>query len=176
MAAATLAPPPATKQKKAAGNVSTSFENATCTLRDSAAGTVSALVAPPDSLNLESGSERRRRIRDAVEAALSDVVLLGTQEQVRMAAKAADDMVAGRPIETASLVTSLRNFIREVLNLESVPSDVVIPKQGPFRVSGSGGRSQANSQAGKTTRQGGASAGDEGGMGAGVHAPSEHFR
>src|SRR3954470_3982461 len=28
-------------------------------------------------------SERRRRIRDAVEAALSDILLLGTEEQVR---------------------------------------------------------------------------------------------
>src|SRR5690606_35079216 len=33
----------------------------------------------------ESAAERRRRIRDAVEAALSDVILLGTEEQVRLA-------------------------------------------------------------------------------------------
>jgi heme exporter protein D len=34
-----------------------------------------------------SGSDRSRRIRDAVEAALSDVVLLGTEEQVRLPRK-----------------------------------------------------------------------------------------
>ena len=31
-------------------------------------------------------SDRRRRVRDAVEAALSDIILLGTEEQVRLAA------------------------------------------------------------------------------------------
>jgi hypothetical protein len=40
-------------------------------------------------------SERRRRLRDAVEAALSDVILLGTEEQVNLAAHAAREMVAG---------------------------------------------------------------------------------
>src|SRR5215207_2522270 len=55
--------------------------------------------------HLESpGAERRRRVRDAVEAALSDVILLGTEEQVRLAVQAAQDMVAGRPVETAELV------------------------------------------------------------------------
>src|ERR1700712_135052 len=34
------------------------------------------------------GSERRRRMRDTVEAALSDVMLLGTEAQVRLAADA----------------------------------------------------------------------------------------
>jgi hypothetical protein len=38
-------------------------------------------------------------------------VLLGTAEQVRLAAQAANDMVAGRKIETAALVRSLRDFI-----------------------------------------------------------------
>src|SRR4029079_6154380 len=32
--------------------------------------------------------DRRRRVRDAVEAALADVVLLGTEEQVRLAVRA----------------------------------------------------------------------------------------
>src|SRR5690606_12560438 len=36
-----------------------------------------------------SASERRRRIRDAVEAALSDIILLGTEEQVKLAVRAA---------------------------------------------------------------------------------------
>jgi hypothetical protein len=40
-------------------------------------------------------SDRRRRIRDAVEAALSDILLLGNEEQVRLAGQAATDMAAG---------------------------------------------------------------------------------
>src|SRR5687767_12832602 len=43
-------------------------------------------------------TDRSRRIRDAVEAALSDIILLGTEEQVRLAARAADELVAGRPV------------------------------------------------------------------------------
>jgi uncharacterized membrane protein YgcG len=108
------------------------------------------------------GSDRRRRLRDAVEAALSDVMLLGTPEQVRLAVQAANDMVAGRSVETAALVVSLRNFIREVLDLDVVPADVSIPKQGPLRPAGAGGRG------GRPERGGdGAGAGRQGGAGSG---------
>ncbi|KAF1700614.1 hypothetical protein CSC66_15705, partial [Pseudoxanthomonas kaohsiungensis] len=85
------------------------------------------------------GAERRRRIRDAVEAALSDVILLGTEEQVRLAAQAAQDMVAGRRVETAALVASLRAFIRQALDLAPIPPGVAIPSQGPLRVTAGGG-------------------------------------
>ena len=78
------------------------------------------------------GSDRRRRPRDTVEAALSDVMLLGTPEQVRLAVQAANDMVAGRSVETAALVVSLRTFIREVLDLDAIPADVSIPSRVPF--------------------------------------------
>ena len=104
--------------------------------------------------------ERRRRIRDAVEAALSDVMLLGTAAQVRLAAQAASDMVAGRAIETAPLVLSLRDFIREVLDLDAVPADVAIPKQGPARGAPSAGRGSAANAAGG--RGAGAAAGQGG--------------
>jgi hypothetical protein len=85
------------------------------------------------SADRSSRSDRSRRIRDAVEAALSDIILLGTEEQVRLAAAAAAELAAGRPVETAALVISLRDFIRQVLDLQPVPSEVVIPKQGPSR-------------------------------------------
>lgn len=49
---------------------------------------------PPQTPAGASLNERRRRIRDAVEAALSDIILLGTEEQVELAARAAQDMVA----------------------------------------------------------------------------------
>src|ERR1043165_7165514 len=51
-----------------------------------------AAAPAPDPIPPVTGPEstdRSRRIRDAVEAALSDIVLLGTEEQVRLAANAA---------------------------------------------------------------------------------------
>jgi hypothetical protein len=84
-----------------------------------------------------TGSDRSRRIRDAVEAALSDIILLGTEEQVRLAAAAAAELVAGRAVETADLVVSLRNFIRQVLDLQPLPAQLSIPRQGPARSLGS---------------------------------------
>jgi hypothetical protein len=108
-----------------------------------------------------SGSDRRRRTRDAVEAALSDVILLGTQEQVRLAARAAHEMVAGRSVETAELVMSLRDFIRDVLDLEAIPVEFAIPRQGPARTSGAAAR---GGRADKQRNAGGGGAG--GGVGA----------
>ncbi|HUQ09227.1 MAG TPA: hypothetical protein VM146_02850 [Steroidobacteraceae bacterium] len=80
-----------------------------------------------------NSTDRSRRIRDTVEAALSDIILLGTEEQVRLAANAAAELVAGRPVHTHELVVSLRSFIREVLDLDAIAANVVIPQQGPAR-------------------------------------------
>ena len=118
-------------------------------------------------------SERQRRIRDAVEAALSDVILLGTPDQVSLAAAAARDMVDGRSIETGALVVSLRGFIRTALGLEPIGPEVVIPLQGPLRpnVAGGGGANGRNAgargEAGNAQRGGG---GGGGGGGAGAAA------
>jgi heme exporter protein D len=95
-----------------------------------------ALARPGELL---AGSDRPRRIRDAVEAALSDILLLGTEEQVRLAAAAAAEMAAGRTVHTADLVVSLRNFIREVLDLDPVLPGLPIPRQGPARPASSAG-------------------------------------
>src|ERR1700744_1614631 len=86
-----------------------------------------------------SSYDRRRRIRDAVEAALSDIILLGTEEQVTLAAKMAAELAAGRPAYTAELVVSLRDFIRQVLDLDPVPTGLSIPTQGPARPSATRG-------------------------------------
>ena len=91
----------------------------------------------------DTGSDRVRRIRDAVEGALSDIILLGTDEHVRLASKAATEMTAGRPIHTAELVVSLRDFIRKALDLTAIPSDVQIPRQGPTRLAASSRKSTA---------------------------------
>ncbi len=109
----------------------------------------------------EPSSERSRRIRDAVEAALSDIILLGTEEQVRLAAQASTQLVNGEHVRTDKLVVSLRDFIRQSLDLAPIPADTEIPVQGPARPSGSGksGGNQGD------RRRGGAGMGM--GMGAG---------
>jgi hypothetical protein len=132
-----------------AGRQGSGLEEAT------AMAAASSAIGEPTSIPTTS-SERRRRVRDAVEAALSDVILLGTEEQVRLAVKAANDMVAGRAIQTAELVVSLRTFIREVLDLNPIAGDVSIPNQGPARPgssAGGGGRDErgnARSGAGRS--------------------------
>jgi hypothetical protein len=135
----------------------------------------SANHAPAEIARPNVNSDRTRRVRDAVEAALSDIILLGTEEQVRLAAKAAAELAAGRPTHTHELVVSLRNFIRKVLDLDAVPADLPIPKQGPTRPSsgsksgkGDGARDEAKQGGGKGMGGGGAGgAGMGGGMGLG---------
>lgn len=119
----------------------------------------------PDEANAsaegETGSDRKRRIRDAVEAALSDIILLGTEDHVRLAERAVRELIAGRPVHTGELVVSLRNFIREALDLGPIPSDLAIPMQGPARPSNGGGRGKG--EGGRERSRGGG-----GGMGMGM--------
>jgi hypothetical protein len=79
-------------------------------------------------------SGRARRIRDAVEGALSDVILLGTEEHVRLAEQAIRQLLAGHPVKTDALVAALRIFIRKALDLDPIPQDLAIPVQGPARI------------------------------------------
>lgn len=120
----------------------------------------------------DAGSDRPRRIRDAVEAALSDIILLGTEEHVRLAEHAARELVAGRPVHVHELVVSLRAFIREALDLDPIPADLAIPMQGPARPSNSGGRGKGErgekeSRSGSGGKGGGMGMGMGGGMGGG---------
>lgn len=121
----------------------------------------------PQDSGAAPSTERARRIRDAVETALSDIILLGTEEQVRLAARAAQEMAAGRPVQTHELVVSLRSFIRAALDLDPVPPGVEIPLQGPARPSGAGGRSKGES-GGRGGGAGMAGGGMMGGMGSGA--------
>jgi hypothetical protein len=117
-----------------------------------------------------AGSDRARRIRDSVEAVLSDIILLGTEEHVRLAERAARELVAGRPVHTHELVISLRNFIRDALDLDPIPSDLAIPMQGPTRPSSAGGRGRGE-RGNENERQGAGGRGGGGiGMGAGIGA------
>lgn len=108
--------------------------------------------------------ERARRMRDAAEAALSDIILLGTEAQVRLAAKAAADLVEGRPVHTAELVVSLRDFIRQVLDLEPVSATLEIPRQGPARPA-STARGKGDGGGAKSGGEGGGQGGGQGGGG-----------
>lgn len=135
-------------------------------------------AAPPAASMAPLNSERARRIRDAVEAALADILLLGTEEHCRLAGQAASDMAAGRPIHTAELVVSLRDFIREALDLGPMPRDVAIPLQGPTRTQGSGG-TRGKGEGGAGGKGGGGGGGEGGGMGMGMglglgHASGDH--
>ncbi|WP_426701713.1 hypothetical protein ACPPVV_01475 [Rhodanobacter sp. Col0626] len=130
-----------------------------------------AADAAPDSEGF--GSDRSRRMRDAVEAALSDIILLGTEEQVQLAAKAATELAEGRRTHTAELVTSLRDFIRSVLDLEPVPAHLSIPKQGPTRVAAARGKGDSGAKDGAKGGGGkgmGGGGGGAGGMGMGLGA------
>lgn len=141
-------------------------------------------AAPPAAEAAPVNSERARRIRDAVEAALADILLLGTEEHCRLAGQAASDMAAGRPIHTAELVVSLRDFIREALDLGPMPKDVAIPLQGPTRTQGSGGvrgKGEGGGSGGGGGKGGGGGGGDGGGGGMGMgmglglgHAAGDH--
>jgi hypothetical protein len=123
---------------------------------------------PPEPNEGGSSSDRARRIRDAVEAALSDIILLGTEEQVRLAGRAAQELVEGRNVHTHDLVVSLRAFIREALDLAPVPADFAIPRQGPTRLPGTSGKGKSGDEGGRGgsgDRQGGANGGLAIGMG-----------
>lgn len=144
-------------------------------LRDLRADTNDTTDRESDGLadRVRAGSDRSRRIRDAVEASLSDVILLGTEEQVRLAAAAAAELAAGRPVETAALVVCLRDFIRQVLDLQPVSSQLLIPKQGPSRATLSKGGKESDRNSPKQGGGGGLGGGGFGG-GFGRSEEAEH--
>lgn len=136
-------------------------------LRDLLASAGGGATEAGEDISASVSFDRSRRIRDAVEGALSDVILLGTEQQVLLAARAATDLVAGRPVHTDELVVSLRDFIRNVLDLEPVPTKLAIPKQGPTRPGGGKGKGDTGGGDRAGTKQDGKGAGTGGGGAAG---------
>ena len=136
--------------------------------RAAVAGQAEGGVAPDEAG--ADGSDRARRIRDAVEAALSDIILLGTDEQVRLAQRAAVDLVEGRPVHTHELVVSLRDFVRHSLDLAPIPPGLAIPVQGPTRPASAGGGRGGGDRAGGGAGGGGMGGGAGGGVGMGMGA------
>ena len=125
--------------------------------------------AMDEGVEPSEGSDRRRRIRDAVEGALSDILLLGTETHVRLAERAARDLVEGRPVQTDELVRSLRDFIRTALDLDPVPTGLAIPPQGPTRPAPGGGKGRGGDE-GRSRGGGAGGGGAGGGMGMGMAA------
>lgn len=137
-------------------------------LRDARRAAQAAPASPLAEVAWPS-TDRSRRIRDAVEAALSDILLLGTEEQVMLAARAAADLAAGRAIDTSELVVSLRDFIRSVLDLDPIPGHLAIPRQGPTRPAGaSRGKGEGRQEGGAGGGGGKGGGGGMGGMGGGI--------
>ncbi|MFN3536154.1 MAG: hypothetical protein ACK4Y4_01750 [Brevundimonas sp.] len=137
-----------------------------------AEGGAAALATAGVGAGADEGSDRARRIRDAVEAALSDIILLGTDEQVRLAQRAATALVEGRPVHTDELVVSLRDFIRASLDLAPIPPGLAIPRQGPTRPGGSS-RGGGDAKGGRGGGGGGMGGGGGGaGMGGGADGES----
>jgi type II secretory pathway pseudopilin PulG len=135
-----------------------------------------AAATVASSVDAWPGSDRSRRIRDAVEAALSDIILLGTEEQVQLAAKAATELAEGRPAHTAELVICLRDFIRQVLDLDPVPTHLSIPRQGPARPTAKRGGGSGDTGEKDSSKQGsskGAGAGASAGTGLGGSFPTD---
>lgn len=139
-------------------------------IRRDGANQGAATEPPTDDEGERQGgeSDRPRRIRDAVEAALSDIILLGTADQVRLAATAARELSDGRPVHVHDLVVALRDYIRDALDLDAVPADVAIPLQGPTRPSGSGGKGGGAGRGGGEGSGGGRGGGSGGGGGMGM--------
>jgi len=79
--------------------------------------------------------------------------------------RAANEMVAGRSVELAELVVSLRTFIRDALDLEPVPAELVIPRQGPLRTAGA---ARSGGGGDRAVARGGGGGGMGGGAGAGA--------
>jgi uncharacterized membrane protein YgcG len=117
-------------------------------------------------------SDRTRRIGDAVEAALSDIILLDTEEHVRLADRAVRELVAGHPVHTHELVVSLRSFVRDALDLDPIPADLTIAMQGPTRPTSSGG-GRADSDKDDAGRSGGGGGSGLGGGGMGSDCPGD---
>ena len=147
-------------------------------LRDLRRAAAEPTGAAASAVDLGEGSDRTRRIRDAVESALSDIILLGTEQQVRLAQQAAMALIEGRPVQTHDLVVSLRDFIRQALDLDPTPADVALPRQGPTRPSGGGGGKGGERGGGQGGGGGGGmgGGGGTGGLGADTEEPSSSAR
>jgi hypothetical protein len=90
---------------------------------------------------------------------------------VRLAANAATELAMGRPVHLGELVISLRNFVRQVLDLDPVPAGLEIPNQGPARSAIAGGKGEGPGA--KQSKGGGAIDPSGSGMGSGGYVTAD---
>lgn len=101
--------------------------------------------------------------RSAMEAALSDILLFGSANQVAMAAECAQALVNGALPPLEPLVTDLRRDLRVQLGLAPIDDAVVLPSPGPVR-----SPRAANRRNGSDGEREGAGRGGGGGGGGGM--------
>lgn len=68
----------------------------------------------------EESEERNLKLENL----LSDIQLFGSQEQIVLAKKLADDVAAGGVFELNPLIVSLRNDLRKQLNLPAISGNI----------------------------------------------------
>ena len=122
---------------------------------------VATIVVPTGGGGLVAG------IAAAVHFLAPQVRVIGVQAAT--AAAWPGSLAAGRPVHTAELVVSLRDFIRDVLDLDAIPVSVAIPRQGPTRPASAGGAGKGRGDGRDESRGGGGGRGG-GGAGAGLGA------
>lgn len=111
---------------------------------------------------LREGESMEDVDRGAIEAALSDILLFGSAEQVAMASECAHAFVHGHLPPIGPLVTDLRRDLRVQLGLAPLDATLALPMPGPLR-GARAGRKEGVNQNGQSGGRGGG-----GGMGGGM--------
>jgi type II secretory pathway pseudopilin PulG len=102
--------------------------------------------------------------RGAIEAALSDILLFGSANQVAMAAACANALVDGDVPPLSALVTDLRRDLRAQLGLAPLDEALALPQPGPLR----GGRAARRNGESREAEMAGRGGGGGGGLGGGL--------
>jgi uncharacterized membrane protein YgcG len=115
--------------------------------------------------------------RSAMEAALSDILLFGSADQVAMAAVCAEAIIDGRAPPLEPLVTDLRRDLRMQLGLAPIDAALKLPVPGPVRTARSNrknGAAEGRESAGARGGGGGGGLFIGGAASAGFHPTDEH--
>ena len=104
-----------------------------------------------------------------MEESLSDIVLFGSVEQVRMAAQCAMALKRNEAVDYQPLADSLRSDLRTQLGLGPIPDDIELPDSGPSRSAKNGrGEGEGRNGGGAAGRGGNAGGGGGGGIGGAI--------
>lgn len=85
---------------------------------------------PPGEVT--AGLDPARRIRNAIEAAIhSEIIPLGTEQQIRLTESATPGLKESQCVENGEIIVALRDLVRTALDLKPIPSDLHISPPGP---------------------------------------------